>query len=125
VTERWERANIIATAVTLSAAGPSGGHAPSGIRIGVQEVTRLGRGPAEMSMLADLMREAADAADPTALAGRATELVTAFPTVYYCLEQPRPYSTRPETVSRAEVLETSRAGGFHIQASHESIGQGI
>jgi glycine hydroxymethyltransferase len=90
VTERWERANIIATAVTLPAAGPATGHAPNGIRIGVQELTRLGMGAAEMEALAGLMREAADASGPDGIASRATEMVTAFPTVYYCFEHPHP-----------------------------------
>lgn len=88
--ERWERANVIATAVHLPAGTGAHGGPPNGIRIGVQEVTRLGMGPSEMVELADLMREAADVPDPISVAERATDLVRAFPTVYYCFEQPYP-----------------------------------
>lgn len=88
--ERWERANIIVTAVHLPGPRLSAGRPTDGIRIGVQEVTRLGMGTAEMVRIADLMVRAADRDDLTTVGRQVADLVGAFPTVYYCFENPSP-----------------------------------
>ena len=90
LTETWEKANIIATAMHLPSARPIVGQLMAGVRLGVQEVTRLGMGPAEMARIAELMRRAADGEDAAQVAAHATDLVQAFPTVYYTFENPTP-----------------------------------
>ena len=87
--ERWERANIVATAMALprSADDP---RPVAGIRLGVQELTRLGMGPGEMRQVAELLRQATDTSDAEVVAAAVAELVGAFPTVAYCFEQPAP-----------------------------------
>jgi glycine hydroxymethyltransferase len=89
---RWERANVIVTAVHLPSPRPRQGRPPDGIRIGVQELTRLGMGAAEMARVADLMRRAADGQDASAVGAEVADLVRSFPTVYYCFENPAPPS---------------------------------
>ena len=87
--ERWERADIVATAMALPRS--SADRLPvNGIRIGVQELTRLGMGAAEMECVADLLHAAAASSDNTTVKRSVAELVSAFPTVYYCFENPTP-----------------------------------
>jgi glycine hydroxymethyltransferase len=88
--ERWERANIIVPALQLPSSAARAGLAANGIRIGVQEVTRLGMGPAEMRHIADLMQRAADGDDPAILKHHATDLARAYPNVYYSFEHGLP-----------------------------------
>jgi glycine hydroxymethyltransferase len=87
--QRWEAANIVATAMALPR-DATRTQPTNGIRLGVQELTRLGMGPDDMDRVAELLREAA-AGSRTETAGRAVvDLVQAFPTVYYCFEHPYP-----------------------------------
>jgi len=88
LSETWERANIITTAMHLPSPIPAAGRPPDGIRLGVQEVTRLGMGATEMHRIADLMHRAAGVDDPQTVAADATDLVRSFPTVYYTFENP-------------------------------------
>jgi glycine hydroxymethyltransferase len=88
--EAWEESNIITTAMHLPSARPTRGRPADGIRIGVQELTRLGMGPVEMAHIADLMRRTADGDDRRQVGQAAVELVRAFPTVYYSFEHPKP-----------------------------------
>jgi glycine hydroxymethyltransferase len=74
----------------LPSARPTRGRPADGIRIGVQELTRLGMGSVEMAHIADLMRRTADGDDRRHVGQAAVELVRAFPTVYYCFEHPKP-----------------------------------
>jgi glycine hydroxymethyltransferase len=89
VVERWERADIVATAMALPRRYTD---APpiNGIRIGVQELTRLGMGTDEMLHVADLLLAAASASDPSYVGREVAELVAGFPTVYYCFDHPAP-----------------------------------
>jgi glycine hydroxymethyltransferase len=90
VVERWEAANIIATAMALPR--PANDARPvNGIRLGVQELTRLGMGKSEMQRVADLLQQAgAGLSDSAAVRRQVADLVSAYPTVYYCFEHPTP-----------------------------------
>jgi glycine hydroxymethyltransferase len=88
--ERWEQADIVATSMALprNASDP---RPVNGIRMGVQELTRLGMGPAEMQHVAELLSVATSASsDVSAVKRGVADLVSAFPTVYYCFDNPSP-----------------------------------
>lgn len=88
VVQRWEAADIVATAMALPRAATE--PPVNGIRLGVQELTRLGMGPADMVYVAELLSRAAtdDALD--AVRHDVHELVGSFPTVFYCFEHSYP-----------------------------------
>jgi glycine hydroxymethyltransferase len=79
ITHRWEQSAIMTTPVLMQLKAP-----PSiaiGARLGVQEVTRLGMGPDEMEVIADLITG-------TPTAETVTALVQSFPDVQYCFTPP-------------------------------------
>jgi len=60
---------------------------PSGIRIGVQEVTRLGMGPEEMEEIAGFIYEVlVEGRDPQAVAKKVSEFRRAYTRVHYAVE---------------------------------------
>ena len=62
---------------------------PGGIRIGVQEVTRLGMGPSEMEEIAELLTEViVNKKEPIEVALRVAELRRSFTHVKYAFESP-------------------------------------
>lgn len=85
---RCEQAQLIVSTTRLPGAP---GSAPRwGSRIGVQDLTRRGYGPAEFVELAQLIGRIAAGDDPNALAGRMTELARSLDTTYYCFENGLP-----------------------------------
>ncbi len=77
-----ERANLITNKNLLS--GDSSPVKPSGIRLGSQELTRLGMGPGEMEEVASLIaRVAVEKEDPEVVARDVTELASQFRKVKY------------------------------------------
>ncbi|MEL6984739.1 MAG: serine hydroxymethyltransferase, partial [Actinomycetota bacterium] len=77
--ERLRRANLLTSAIGL----PTG--LDAGLRVGVNELVRLGAGPGHMAEVADLLAAAIDTDQPEALAPRTTELRRRFDTVAYTL----------------------------------------
>jgi glycine hydroxymethyltransferase len=92
LTRSWEAASIITSPMELPAADSGGGRPATGVRLGSQEVTRLGMGADEMTQIADLMRRVADGDRPEAVKADAAALAMRFGTVYYCFEAPYPPS---------------------------------
>ena len=90
LTETWEQANIIATAMHVPGDPPHPGQTATGVRIGVQEVTRMGMGTAEMEQIADLMKRVVDGDDLKTVRQHTTDLVRSFPKVFYCFEHGLP-----------------------------------
>ncbi len=89
IVERWEAANIVATAMALPR-DANRTQPTNGIRLGVQELTRLGMGAEEMDRVAELLVQAADGGRAETAGGAVADLVQAFPTVYYCFDHPYP-----------------------------------
>jgi glycine hydroxymethyltransferase len=89
--QRWEEANVVATAMALQH-DATRTLPTNGIRLGVQELTRLGMGEDEMDRVAELLVQASDhqGARTETVRGAVTDLVRAFPTVYYCFDHPYP-----------------------------------
>jgi len=89
VAERLERANIIVNRNLLPWDPIERVHNPSGIRLGTQEVTRLGMREAEMERAAELIHRAVlKGEDPEALREEVRRLVEDFSTVKYCIDSP-------------------------------------
>jgi len=85
VARRLEAAQIILSKFILprDAGAPPG--QMSGLRLGLQEVTRRGLGPAEMSEIARLMRRVVlNGEDPTRIGREVRELRQRFPKIHYC-----------------------------------------
>ena len=85
VARRLEAAHIILSKFILlrDAGAPSG--QMSGLRLGLQEVTRRGLGPSEMSEIARFMRRVVlDGADPSSVGQEVRSLRQRFPKVQYC-----------------------------------------
>ncbi len=79
-----EQANIICNKNLLPWDELSRVDAPSGIRLGVQEVTRLGLKKADMRQVAEFMKQTAiDGRDPKVVAGEVGEFIGGFSTVKY------------------------------------------
>ncbi len=85
VARRLEAGHIILSKFILPRdAGALSGQM-SGLRLGLQEVTRRGLGPAEMSEIARLMRRVVlNGEDPTRVRDEVMELRRRFPKVHYC-----------------------------------------
>ncbi len=82
-----ERANIIVNKNLLPWDPPEAVKDPSGLRIGVQEVTRLGMREGEMREIARLMRRVViDGEDPERVAGEVAEFRRNYTKVRYSLE---------------------------------------
>lgn len=93
-----EKANII-TNKNLLPEDTSPVH-PSGIRLGSQELTRLGMGPSEMEAVAELIvRVAAKKEDPARVAKDVAALRREFHTIQYC------FHDREEAYKRYRLVE--------------------
>jgi glycine hydroxymethyltransferase len=85
VSEALEQANIMVNKMLLPAADDHDDPESGGIRIGTVEVTRLGMGPAEMEVIADLVTRVVIARDdPAVIARRVRELRVGFQTLGFC-----------------------------------------
>ncbi|MFD2415475.1 hypothetical protein [Amycolatopsis pigmentata] len=85
VSQTLERANIMVNKMLLPAAADVARPVSGGIRLGTTEVTRLGMGPAEMTVLAEFIARVVLAGDdPDAVAGRVREFRAAFQTLGFC-----------------------------------------
>ena len=87
VARRLEAANIILSKFVLprDASGPPG--EMSGLRLGLQEVTRRGLGPAEMAEIARFIRRVLlNGEDPARIRDEVKELRQRFPKVLYCFQ---------------------------------------
>ncbi|MEB3860704.1 MAG: serine hydroxymethyltransferase [Desulfurococcales archaeon] len=85
-----EEAGIIVNKNLLPWDPPSAVQDPSGIRIGVQEVTRLGMGRGEMEEIAGLMaRVLIKGEEPASVRRRVAELRSGFQRVHYALDPGR------------------------------------
>jgi glycine hydroxymethyltransferase len=83
VSRRLEEANILATGIPLPVEPIAGDYA--GLRIGTQEVTRLGMRPAEMVRIARFMARHLVHGEPASAVGREVAAFRdAFRTVGYC-----------------------------------------
>ena len=84
VSRRLEEVNILATGIPLPVAPTPGAYA--GLRLGTQEITRLGMGPAEMARIAGLIARHLRYGEPAdAIRREVIALREAFPTVGYCI----------------------------------------
>ncbi len=84
IAELWEKANIITNKNLLPYDPPDAIKNPSGIRLGVQEMTRFGMKEDEMREIARLMRRVAiDGEEPERLAKEVKELRSGFLEVKY------------------------------------------
>ena len=87
--KKLEKANIIVNKNILPWDSPSDVHSPSGIRIGVQEVTRLGMREDEMEIIADLIYQAIKLnRDTEELRRKVTEFKKNFVKVHYTFDIP-------------------------------------
>ncbi len=86
VAERLERCNIIANKNLLPWDPPGASTNPSGLRLGSQEVTRLGFGKPEMEALADLILRAARGENLTKVKAEVRELRRPFQRVRYSFD---------------------------------------
>ena len=92
VEKELEEANIIVNRNLIPGDIKSGKHFknPSGIRMGVQEITRLGMGPSEMEEIAELLyRVIVKKEDKAEIKKRVKELKTQFSKVKYAFESKR------------------------------------
>jgi len=82
-----EDANIIVNKNLLPWDPPEAVKDPSGIRIGVQEVTRLGMGPGEMEEIAELMYKVlVEGRDPAAIASEVAKFRRSYTKIHYAVE---------------------------------------
>src|SRR5206468_480525 len=85
VSLQFEKANVITNKNLLP--WDTSSVKPSGVRVGTQELTRLGMREGQMSEVADLMaRVAIKREDPTGVAKDVEELRREFNTVHYCFQ---------------------------------------
>ncbi len=83
--EALEQANIIANKNLLPWDDPKKAMHPSGIRLGSQELTRLGMGPAQMEEVAQLIaRVIVDHEDPAVVRTDVATLRRDFQSIHYC-----------------------------------------
>jgi glycine hydroxymethyltransferase len=89
VAERLELADVIVNRNLLPWDSLDKAHNPSGVRLGTQEVTRMGMKEAEMEEAAELMsRVVLKGEDPKEVGRDVRRLVKDFTTVSYCLNDP-------------------------------------
>ncbi|MHA1733868.1 MAG: serine hydroxymethyltransferase [Promethearchaeota archaeon] len=87
VAERLERANLICNKNLIWTDDVSQADDPSGIRLGVQELTRYGMGRDEMAQVGEMFeRVLLKGEDPQRVARDATTLARSFPDVKYCFK---------------------------------------
>ncbi len=89
VSKLFESCNIITNKNMLPHDRDRSPQDPSGVRVGVQECTRVGMGKGEMAQIARLMARAAIAKDrPERVRSDATAFKRDFTTVRYCFHEP-------------------------------------
>ncbi|RLF16517.1 MAG: serine hydroxymethyltransferase [Thermoprotei archaeon] len=81
-----ERADIIVNKNLLPWDPVDRSHNPSGIRIGTQEVTRMGMKEGEMEVIAELISRLVKREDPEKVKGEVHKLVRDFSSVRYCFD---------------------------------------
>jgi glycine hydroxymethyltransferase len=86
----WEAANLMTSLVHLPSPSLRPDQPPNGLRIGVQEVTRLGMGATEMKTIARLMGRVAKKESAENVTKEVAELASRFQDVCYCFEAPVP-----------------------------------
>jgi len=74
------------TLVKVPSSSVRSGQPPNGLRIGVQEVTRIGMGASEMATIARLMGRVARGESPEKIAIETAELASRYKQVYYSFE---------------------------------------
>ncbi len=84
ISKLFEANNIITNCEMLPWDDPKKPMNPSGIRIGVQELTRIGMKPGEMKAIAEIMKEAVDGKD---VRNMVKEIRRDFNTVHYCFNK--------------------------------------
>jgi glycine hydroxymethyltransferase len=82
----WERANLMTTLVKVPSSSVRSGQPPNALRIGVQEVTRLGMGATEMETIASLMGRVTGGEAPERVGKETAEFASRYQQVYYCFE---------------------------------------
>lgn len=91
IAEDLEKANIVLNMNLLPYDDQSKPRNPSGIRIGTQEVTRIGMKESEMVHIAELIKKVAmDKVDPLKVRDEVIELKSHFQTVKYCFNEDKP-----------------------------------
>ncbi len=89
VVEDMERANLIASKQMLP--WDDNPDNPSGIRLGTQEITRLGMKEGEMDQIGEFIKQVIDGKDPKGVKKEVEELKAGFNTVQYCFEPGEAY----------------------------------
>lgn len=88
ISEDFEKANIIINKNLMPWDHVDTAIDPSGIRLGVQELTRLGMGPNEMKFIAEIMKKIAiDGKKPEDVKDDVIELRKEFNTIKYCFHR--------------------------------------
>ncbi len=87
VAEDLEKANIICNYNLLPYDDPKKPRNPSGIRLGVQELTRIGMKEGEMKYVAELIRRVAVEGDIEGVKNDVKELKKEFNTIHYCFKE--------------------------------------
>ncbi|RLI05627.1 serine hydroxymethyltransferase [Candidatus Bathyarchaeota archaeon] len=86
-----EKANIICNKNMLPGDNLKTVDNPSGIRLGVAEVTRLGLKESDMEQVADFIKQVVlDRKDPKKIAGKVKVFMEKFSTVKYCFQRNKP-----------------------------------
>ena len=87
-----EQANIIVNKNLLPGDVVSATNEPSGIRIGLQELTRIGMGASEMAAIADMFKRIAlDHESPESVKSDVIELKKGYQKVCYCFDETDAY----------------------------------
>ena len=93
--EDLETANIVVNKNLLPWDTSKNSQDPSGLRLGVQEVTRIGFGKSEMAEIAALFGDLiVRKKDPSSVAAKAAEMKRQFPFVQYCFGKSKAYEYR-------------------------------
>jgi glycine hydroxymethyltransferase len=88
---RLARANIVTNKNLVPGDGPDDWDRPSGLRMGLIEVTRLGMTPADMDTIAGFIAGVLmEREEPEAVGQDAEAFRAPFQTIYYCFDNPAP-----------------------------------
>jgi glycine hydroxymethyltransferase len=91
VARKLEQANIITNKNLIPSDRPEDWDNPGGLRMGTNEVTRLGMAEPEMAAIAELIaRVVVRGEDPATVKRDTLALRSAFQTLHYCFENPLP-----------------------------------
>lgn len=106
--EKLEMAGVITNKNLLPWDSTERAQNPSGIRVGSQELTRIGMGESEMIEIADIFKDIIiDGKDPAIVSGRVRELRENFTTIQYC------YHDNVEAHRFFDMREKFTYSGFH------------